>query len=177
MIGNKINAWTVLEEVERDKWGSKRYKCRCDCGVEKVVTQGDLKTNKSSRCRDCGYNFGKTVQIVRITTQGNNYKHGFNRTPTYKSWQMMKERCNPKAKAAKNRRSYKWYLAKGIKVCERWMTFKNFLADMGEKPKGYQLDRIDGDGHYEPSNCRWVTPLENNHNRMIFRDDPRYDRR
>lgn len=169
MIGQKFNSWLILEEAPRDKWGAKQYKCVCDCGNEKVVTQSDLKTNKSSRCRDCGYGPFKTVEVVRLTTKGNNYKHGYNRTPTYKSWQMMKERCNPECKAAQNPRSHRYYVAKSIKVCDRWMEFIKFLEDMGEKPKGMQLDRIDSDGNYEPGNCRWVTPLENNHNRKFLK--------
>lgn len=167
MVGIKFNSWTVLSESQYDKWGSKQWLCICDCGNEKKVRQSDLKSNKSSQCRPCGYLKRKTVQLIRLTTQGNNYKHGYNRTPTYKSWQMMKERCNPECKAYYNPKSYKWYGAKGIKVCERWMDFNNFLEDMGERPIGKQLDRIDGNGNYTPENCRWVTALENNHNRAL----------
>lgn len=176
MVGNKFNSWLILEEAERDKWGSRRYRCVCDCGNEKIVTQSDLKTNKSSRCRECGYKKDKkTVEIVRITTKGNNYRHGHNRSATYDAWSHMKSRCNPKCKQYTNPKTYKWYGAKGIKVCERWSSFDKFLEDMGEKPIGMQLDRIDGNGNYEPGNCRWVTPTENNHNRIlktaVFRDD------
>ena len=168
MIGMRFNSWLVLEETPRDKWGSRRWRCVCDCGVEKIVGQSDLKTNKSSQCRSCGYKYRKIVELIKLTTKGHNYKHGYNRTPTHTVWRTMKERCNPKCKAYYNPRSYKYYGAKGIKVCERWMEFKNFLDDMGEKPEGKQLDRINGNGNYEPGNCRWVTPLENNHNRVFL---------
>jgi hypothetical protein len=72
----------------------------------------------------------------------------------------MKQRClNPKATA------YAYYGGRGVTICERWMSFDNFLADMGERPEGRTLDRIDPYGNYEPSNCRWATYAEQTHNR------------
>lgn len=79
---------------------------------------------------------------------------------TYMSWQRMLARCE----YTKNP-SYHRYGARGITVCERWHSFVNFLADMGERPAGMQLDRIDNDGNYEPGNCRWVSPKENSRHR------------
>lgn len=80
-------------------------------------------------------------------------------SPTYSTWSGMKARCgNP------TNISYRKYGARGITVCERWMEFRNFLADMGERPAGTTLDRIDTTGNYEPGNCRWATPKQQRHN-------------
>lgn len=89
--------------------------------------------------------------------KASSYKHGWSTTPTWKSWKSMHERCYDVRNA-----SYPGYGAKGITVCERWFDFLNFLADMGARPsKIYQIDRIDPDGNYEPSNCRWLTQRAN----------------
>ena len=83
--------------------------------------------------------------------------------PLYKVWAEMRRRCNDA-----RRPKYKDYGGRGIRVCERWEGvegFANFLADMGERPKGLTLDRIDNDGHYEPGNCRWATATEQRRNR------------
>src|SRR5688572_19450870 len=89
-------------------------------------------------------------------------KHGMSRTPTYVSWHAMLQRC-----LNRNMQAYKWYGALGITVCKRWMEFENFLFDMGERPEGFELDRIDVKDNYYPMNCRWVTKKENMRNRGI----------
>lgn len=87
------------------------------------------------------------------------YKHGWSKTPTYVSWNSMRDRCSNPGNA-----SYKLYGGRGITVCERWQTdFMAFLEDMGERPSlEHSIDRIDPDGNYEPSNCRWLTRAEQN---------------
>lgn len=82
-------------------------------------------------------------------------------TRTYQSWTHMKSRCKPSSHARHI------YFERGIKVCERWRSFDNFLADMGERPTGKSLDRIDNDRGYEPGNCRWATPKEQTDNRRV----------
>ena len=81
-------------------------------------------------------------------------------SPTYISWRCMKNRCRCKA-----HHNYKRYGGRGIKVCERWLKFENFLEDMGEKSQGTTIDRIDNDGNYGPGNCKWSTPVEQCKNR------------
>jgi hypothetical protein len=81
------------------------------------------------------------------------------RSGTYNSWRAMKARCFRIEDV-----SYYKYGGRGIKVCQRWLDFKNFLADMGMRPNDCTLDRIDGRGHYEPGNCRWATVSEQRRN-------------
>ena len=92
------------------------------------------------------------------------FKHGLGRSHTYYSWIEMKRRC-----LKPNYYNYPRYGGRGIKVCKRWMSFLNFLADMGIKPAGTTLDRINFNGHYHRSNCRWATAREQIINRSITR--------
>ena len=89
-----------------------------------------------------------------------NVRHGKSSTPIYKVWRAMIERCN-----LTSRSDYKYYGGRGISVIPSWLSFINFYRDMGDRPIGMQLDRIDNNGNYEPGNCHWVTPKQNSANR------------
>ena len=149
MLGRTFNQLTVLEETSlRDSSGIILYKCLCICGEIKNVSGGNLRANNTKSC-GC---FRKN----RMT------KHGLQGSTEYWSWQHMKQRClNPKNKRFKD------YGGRGIKVCSRWLnSFENFLEDMGPKPgPKYSIDRIENDGNYSPSNCKWSTVLEQNNNK------------
>lgn len=87
-------------------------------------------------------------------------QHHMSNTPAHRSWEQMKQRCQDP-----NCKDYPWYGGRGIKVCDRWQQFVNFHADMGDRPEGMSLDRVDNEGDYEPGNCRWATKFEQKHNR------------
>ena len=144
MIGVKYNKLTAIKELGTNKSRHKMYLFKCECGNDKVATAINVRAN---RVKSCGC-LSK--------------KHGKFGTNIYSVWAGMKSRCY-----YEKNENYINYGARGIKVCERWKnSFENFYKDMGDKPSSkHQLDRIDNDGDYEPSNCRWVTPSENCLNR------------
>lgn len=131
--------------------GKREWLCRCDCGQERIVRTQDLRTSNQ---RSCGC-LAREKLVQRSTTHGAAHRNA--ETPEYRAWMSMMTRCfNPR------RREWKDYGGRGITVCDRWRhDFSTFLSDVGLKPSPrHQLDRIDNDGHYEPRNVRWASPLE-----------------
>ncbi len=164
MIGEKFGRLLVIDQAETDTHG-KRWRCICDCGAEHIVNGVLLRNGTTNSCgcyrRDLGVLMGS-----------NSKKHGHARTgeetAEYRIWSAMVSRCT-----SPTNRNYANYGGRGIQICERWLkSFANFYADIGNRPPGthangraiYSLDRINNEGDYEPSNCRWATPEEQNNN-------------
>lgn len=140
--------WTLVAQVTGGK--HPKWLAQCDCGKQKEVLLGNLLRGKS---RSCGCLRGEE-SAKRLTTHGRAGSAG-----AYKSWSHMKGRCLNKKDAAFND-----YGGRGIKICERWMQFEQFLEDMGECPLGHSIERVDVNGHYEPSNCVWLPKRLQNRN-------------
>ena len=153
LAGSKFSRWLVLNRAPNDNRGRTHWHCVCDCGVERIVAGTHLRGGNSKSC-GC-------YHIEKIT------KHGYCSTanmggssPVYRSWIGAKSRCsNPK------HANYKDYGGRGITMCEEWRKdFSAFYRDMGPRPEGCSLHRVNNDGNYEPGNCRWATPKEQSQN-------------
>ena len=147
IIGQKIGYWEVISEklqIENTKQRESAYRCRCLCGIEKVVKAKLLHRNESLSC-------------------GCRWKHGGRRTKLYYVWTSMKDRCFREASS-----DYSRYGGRGITVCQKWLnftTFREWAQSNGYAPK-LQIDRRDNNGNYCPENCHFVTNAENSKNRL-----------
>jgi hypothetical protein len=155
-LGDVINKFTVIG-IEGDKGG--KIKVLCVCGTEKIVQRARVA---SGNTKSCGC-WNREATKLRRTTHGEVRKVDGKRvaSPEYRTWQSMRNRClNTKSE------DYSYYGKRGIKITSKWDTFEGFLADMGRRPaKEYTLERIDGDGDYCISNCRWDTRQNQARNR------------
>jgi hypothetical protein len=142
VVGETYGKWTVIQEIKTEE-KRKHYIVKCECGAVKIQKGIRLRFGDSKACRTCG-----------------STKHKLSYSATYRTWESMIQRCTN----SKNT-NYKHYGARGIKVCESWLCFEGFIEDMGERPQGKELDRINNDGNYDKNNCRWVTHQENLNNR------------
>lgn len=140
--GDKFNRLTFMRELPERRRGSVVGLWKCDCGAEKIAV---ISVVKASHLKSCGC-------LIR--------KHGFAsngiRSPEYVAWQAMNARCR-----ATKGRDFEAYGARGIRVCDRWSEFTNFLSDMGPRPSPrHSVGREDNDQGYSPSNCKWETPKQ-----------------
>ncbi len=159
LIGKKFGRLTVLQlsEKRKTKHGTAIYwECLCVCG-NKIITSGSsLKSGGTKSC----WCLHREILIKRNTS------HGKSGLSEYKIWQLIKERT-----LNKNNPGYENYGGRGIRLCKRWMKFENFFKDMGPRPsKNHSIDRINNDGDYKPSNCRWADSLQQANNTRLNRN-------
>lgn len=152
--GRRFGRWTVIAQTTNGSSAKRRFICKCDCGNEGVVRVASLLAGCSKSC-GC-FN----VEFASILHRTHGYTANNRKPKVYHIWNEMRSRCQ-----RPTHKQYSDYGGRGIKVCERWEKFENFLADMGEPPPGMSLDRSDNDGDYEPGNCAWKTRIEQNNNK------------
>lgn len=158
--GQTYGKWLVLEKADRPKntrEGGQFWLCECaQCGEKMVLPGPRLRAGRGrNACKKCNGYYDRRNDL------------GYT-SKTYYSWKAMRSRC-----LVKSDTNYASYGGRGIKICDRWHTFSNFVKDMGERPKGMTLDRIDVNGDYSPENCRWAdrfTQSRNKRDPVILND-------
>lgn len=152
LTNEKFGRLTVVERVENNRFNQTQWKCICDCGKEKIVQTLILR---NGHCKSCGCFFDESHRT-----------HNMYKTVMYQIHHGMISRC----------RYHKDYHGRNITVCERWSGpngFLNFLEDMGERPSDkHSIERINNDGNYEPSNCKWATTYEQKLNKRSTKLTP-----
>lgn len=152
LTGKTFSRLLVIEDTyERNKNGHVIWLCKCDCGN---ITKVESHCLKNGNTQSCGCLHKETITKHGHTSYNNK------NSKIYFVWGSMKSRC-----LDKNHPRYKDYGGRGITICEKWLQFTGFLEDMGIKPRGLSIDRIDNEGNYELSNCKWSTSKQQANNR------------
>lgn len=150
--GKKYSRLTVVKLMPyRNKYKRAVFECLCDCGNTIYCDGNNLRSGNTKSC-GCYNSDSLTIR---------NTVHGMSETREFRAWLAMKSRCyNKKCK------EYKYYGSRGIKVCKRWLNgFIFFFEDMGVCPENHSIDRINNNGNYKPSNCRWATNKQQSNNK------------
>jgi hypothetical protein len=152
ITGHKYGRFTVIARHGRDKYNRTTWECLCDCGKTKIHVASHITSGQIKSCGCANFGARKT--------------HGMSRTRIFNLWQHMWQRCtNPK------QINYADYGGRGIKVCDRWKSFDAFMIDMPPREGNKSLDRIDNNGDYTPTNCKWSTQKEqcrNKRNNVLY---------
>lgn len=154
LSGTKFGKLLAVERVPSGKGNQTTWLCKCDCGLLKTVATGSLVNGDTKSC-GCSSHEAARQRFIQMNTS-----HGWSGTATHESWKAMKQRC-----LNKRNPNYADYGGRGVLVCESWMRFEHFLADMGPRPEGTSIERKNNSLGYNKHNCKWATPTEQANNK------------